>query len=60
MSVAYRDRHEKFEMSTASLAISMVPVIIIASGLTGMMAAKAYRTVRLANAKARRIEYRRR
>jgi hypothetical protein len=60
MGIKHSDRHENFEMSTASFAIAMVPMIILSSGITTLMTAKAYRSIRLTNAKAKRIERRHR
>lgn len=43
-------------MTTGRFAIAMVPVILLATGLTSLMAAKTYRTIRLANAEGEVME----
>ena len=38
------------QLTTGSLAVAMVPAMVISAGLTALMAAKAYEMIRLANA----------
>lgn len=44
------------QLTTGSLAVAMVPAMVISAGLTALMAAKAYETIRLANANGKVLE----
>ena len=43
------------QLTTGSLAVAMVPAMVISAGLTALMAAKAYEMIRLANANGKSI-----
>ncbi|QIL50159.1 hypothetical protein G7084_01760 [Weissella coleopterorum] len=42
--------HADRSITTESIAVASIPVMILATGLTALMAAKAYQIIRLANA----------
>jgi hypothetical protein len=56
MHHGHHGRHHQPEMTAGQLALAMIPGIIITSGLTALMAAKAYEIIRLANAKGKQIK----
>lgn len=44
------------QLTTGSLAVAMVPAMVISAGLTALMVAKAYEMIRLANANGKVLE----
>ena len=44
------------QLTTGSLAVAMVPAMVISAGLTALMAAKACEMIRLANANGKVLE----
>lgn len=48
--------HQMHDLTTGQLAIAMIPAVVFTSGLTALMAAQAYKMIRLANAEGTRIE----
>ncbi|KRN75239.1 hypothetical protein IV73_GL000396 [Weissella kandleri] len=48
--------HTNHNLSTGQLAIELVPVIMITTGVTSIMAAKAYQMIRRANSEGRVME----
>lgn len=44
------------QLTTGSLAVAMVPAMVISAGLTALMAVKAYEMIRLANANGKVLE----
>lgn len=44
------------QLTTGSLAVAMVPAMVISAGLTALMAAKAYEMIRLATANGKVLE----
>lgn len=51
----FKNRHD-VTITTAKLAVLLIPVMILSAGITSLMAAKSYEIIRLVNANGKAIE----
>lgn len=52
----FKRHHDNTEVTTAKLAVLLIPAMTISAGITSIMAAKSYEIIRLANARGKAIE----
>ena len=52
----FKKHHDKTEVTTAKLAVLLIPVMMLSAGVTSLMAAKSYGIIRLTNARGKVIE----
>ena len=52
----FKKHHDKTEVTTAKLAVLLIPVMMLSAGVTSLMAAKSYEIIRLTNARCKVIE----